>query len=97
MLMATGASFLFLALVFIPMEKVFPAKESQKILRKKWILDLCYFIGQYLLWNGLVLWILNYFSAWLYNIIPGNFRQIVSEQSIWLQATEVIVFSDMLI
>jgi sterol desaturase/sphingolipid hydroxylase (fatty acid hydroxylase superfamily) len=97
MLMATGACFLFLALVFIPMEKIFPAKEGQKILRKKWILDLCYFIGQYLLWNGLVLWILNYFSTWLYNIIPGNFRRIVSAQPIWLQATEVIVFSDMLI
>ena len=32
MLIATGASLLFLALVFIPMEKVFPAKEGQKIL-----------------------------------------------------------------
>ena len=97
LLLATGASFVFLALLFIPMERVFPAKKQQKIFRRYWILDLCYFLGQYLLWNSLVLWILNYFNFWLDDILPLSFRTAVQNQSVWLQAIEVLILSDLLI
>lgn len=97
LLLGTGASLLFLALVFIPMEKVFPAQKEQKVFRKHWLLDLCYFLGQYLLWNGLVLWILNYGAAWLDGIIPTKFRALTASQPIWLQALEVLFLSDLLI
>jgi sterol desaturase/sphingolipid hydroxylase (fatty acid hydroxylase superfamily) len=97
LLLAAGASLLFLALVFIPMEKVFPAKRDQKVFRKDWIVDLCYFLGQYLLWSGLVLWALNYFSFWLDNIIPQNLRELIQKQPLWLQSIEVLFFSDLLI
>ncbi|HLG40440.1 MAG TPA: sterol desaturase family protein [Chitinophagaceae bacterium] len=97
LLLTIGASSLFLVLVFIPMEKVFPAKKGQKIFRRDWILDLCFFLGQYLLWSGLVLWILNYFSFWLDDIIPQNFRTTIQKQPLWLQTFEVLFFSDLLI
>lgn len=97
LLIATGLSLLFLSLVFIPLEKVFPAKPNQKIFRKFWLLDLCYFLGQYLLWSGLVLWILQHFSLWLSSVIPVLIRQTIQNQSIWLQAFEVIVLSDLII
>jgi len=97
LLLATGASMLFLSLVFIPMEKVFPAKPGQKVFRKGWILDLCFFLGQYLLWSGLVLSVLNYFNFALDDILPQQFRKTVQAQPIWLQAIEVLVFSDLLI
>ncbi len=97
LILVAGASLFFLALIFIPMEKVFPAKKGQKIFRKAWILDLCYFLGQYFLWNGLVLWILNYFSFWLDSIVSQNFRELIQEQPLWLQAIEVLFFSDLLI
>lgn len=97
LIIATGASLLFLCLVFIPLEKVFPAKTGQKIFRKGWLLDLCYFLGQYLLWSGLVLFILQYFSSWLTGIIPASFRQTIQKQPLWLQAIEVIFFSDLII
>jgi sterol desaturase/sphingolipid hydroxylase (fatty acid hydroxylase superfamily) len=97
LLLTAGVSLLFLALVFVPMEKVFPAKRGQKIFRKEWILDLCYFSGQYLLWSGLVLWALNYFSFWFDNIISQNFRELVKTQPLWLQSIEVLFFSDLLI
>jgi len=97
LLLGTGASLLFLALAFIPMEKVFPAKAGQPIFRPHWILDLCFFLGQYLLWNGLVLWVLNEAEGWLSAIIPASFRQSVGRQPIWLQALEVLFFSDLII
>jgi sterol desaturase/sphingolipid hydroxylase (fatty acid hydroxylase superfamily) len=94
---AAGLSFLFLMLVFVPMEKVFPAKARQKFLRPSWFLDLTFFLGQYVLWNGLVLWALSYFSGWLDDIVPHKFRSAVAGQPWWLQAVEVIVLSDFLI
>ena len=97
LLIATGASLLFLCLVFIPIEKAFPAKREQKIFRKDWLTDLCYFLGQYLVWSGLVLWVLQYFSGWLNTIVAPSFRQNVQRQSIWIQSIEVIVFSDLII
>ncbi len=54
-ILATGGSFLFLCLVFHPLERAFPAKQGQRFLRPEWWIDLCFFLGQYLLWSGLVL------------------------------------------
>lgn len=93
----TAVSLLFLCLVFIPLEKAFPAKKDQKIFRKGWLTDLCYFLGQYLLWSGIVLWVLQYFSFWLDGIIPGSFREKIGRQPLWLQAVEVLFLSDLLI
>ena len=96
-LLATGASLFFLALMFIPMEKAFPAKPNQKIFRPKWFLDLCYFFGQYLLWSSLVLISLNYFGFWFDKNIPFQFRTTIATQPFWLQAIEVLLLSDFLI
>lgn len=96
-LLATGVSLLFLALVFIPMEKAFPAKKEQKIFRPKWVLDLCYFVGQYLLWSGFVLKALSYLGNWIDKNISLTFRSPVAQQPLWLQAIEVLLLSDLLI
>lgn len=97
LVLASGGSLLFLVLVFVPMEKVFPAKPGQPFFRAGWALDLCFFLGQYLLWSGLVLWTLNYFNAWLSGIVPADFRLAVAAQPWWLQAAEVVLLSDLLI
>lgn len=94
---ATGLSILFLLLIFVPMEKVFPARPAQKILRPHWFTDLLFFLGQYLLWGGLVLWVLNHFGNWIDGVMPSTFRQMVASQPWWLQALEVIVLSDFII
>jgi len=94
---AAGLSFLFLLLMFFPMERVFPAEARKGLLRPSWVLDLCFFLGQYLLWSGLVLWMLSYFSFWLDGLIPAGFRKAVGNQPWWLQAIEVIILSDFII
>ena len=94
---ATAFSFLFLAAVFRPLELAFPAKRGQRFFRPKFLLDLCFFLGQYLLWSGLVLWVLTLFSRWLTAIVPSGFRQGVASQPWWLQAVEVVLLSDFLI
>jgi sterol desaturase/sphingolipid hydroxylase (fatty acid hydroxylase superfamily) len=94
---ASGASFLFLVLVFRPLELVFPAKPGQRFLRPSWFTDVCFFLGQYLLWNGLVLWALLHFRGWLDGIVPSDFRHAVAAQPWWLQVIEVVLLSDLFI
>lgn len=82
---------------FIPMEKVFPAKKGQKVFRPHWLLDACFFFGQYLLWGAAVLWVLSYFNNWLGDVIPFEIKEQVKAQPFWLQAIEVLILSDFLI
>lgn len=93
----TAFALLFLLLVFIPMEKVFPAKAGQKIFRPDWLLDFCFFLGQYIFWNSLVIGLLTHFSYALNDVMPAAFRNAVASQPWGLQAVEVIVLSDILI
>lgn len=97
LIIASLASFLLLSLVFIPMEKVFPAKKDQKIFRKKWLLDFCFFLGQYLFWSGLVLGTLHYYGTYLSGLIPSIFQEKIANQPFVLQIIEVLLFSDFLI
>lgn len=92
----TGLSLVILVLIFRPMEKVFPAKE-QKFFRPDWILDLCFFVGQYAVWTSLVLWALSYVNHWITGIIPNDFREGVAAQPWWLQFFEMILLSDFFI
>ena len=94
---STGVSFLFLCLVFWPLEAAFPAKPGQKFFRPAWWTDLCFFLGQYLLWTSLVFWLLSRFGGWIEWIVPANFRAAVARQPWWLQAFEVILLSDFFI
>jgi sterol desaturase/sphingolipid hydroxylase (fatty acid hydroxylase superfamily) len=97
LVLSAGISFFFLVLVFRPLEMVFPARRGQGFFRPAWFTDLCFFLGQYLLWSGLVLWVLTHFSHWLTAIVPADFRAGVAAQPWWLQALEVVLLSDVLV
>jgi sterol desaturase/sphingolipid hydroxylase (fatty acid hydroxylase superfamily) len=92
-----GLTFFFLILVFRPLELVFPAQVGQRFCRPAWFTDLCFFLGQYLLWSGLVLWVLTQFSGWLDGIIPRSLHAAVASQPWLLQAFEAILLGDFLI
>jgi sterol desaturase/sphingolipid hydroxylase (fatty acid hydroxylase superfamily) len=94
---STGLSFVFLVVVFRPLEVAFPARRGQRFFRPAWFTDLCFFLGQYLLWGGLVLWTLSHFGHWLDGLVPHDFRHAVASQPWWLQAVEVVLLSDLLI
>lgn len=88
---------IFLSLLFIPMELAFPAKKNQKIFRAKWHVDLCFFLGQYLLFSGLVIAILNYAGQWFDEHVTLSFRTYIYSQPFILQCIEVFAISDFLI
>jgi len=95
--LAIGAAFTGLFLVFRPLEMAFPAKKGQKFFRPEWWQDLFFFLGQYLLFSSLVLYLLNDWGSWLHVWLPENFRVSVKSQPWWLQAVEVILLSDLFV
>jgi sterol desaturase/sphingolipid hydroxylase (fatty acid hydroxylase superfamily) len=97
MTLSSGGAFLFLTAVFRPLELAFPAKKGQRFFRPAWFVDLCFFLGQYLLWSGAVFWLLTRFGSWVDGIAPRDFRHAVASQSWWLQAIEVVALSDFFI
>ncbi len=96
-LLTVGASFIVLCVLFRPLEMAFPAKQGQKFLRPEWWTDLWFFLGQYLLWGGAVLWVLSRFGSWIGGVMPEGFRAAVADQPWWLQAVEVIILSDLFV
>jgi len=94
---STGLGLLFLVALFRPLELAFPAKPQQRFFRPDWVTDLSFLLGQYLLWSGLVFWLLVHFAYWLDGIMPSEFRESVAAQPWWLQAVEVIFLSDLFV
>lgn len=89
-------SLAYLALVFRPLEVVFPAR-AQRFLRPQWSTDLSYFAGQYLFWNGLEFGLLAGASRWLEAHGPAAPRAALAGLPWWLQAVLVVLASDLLL
>lgn len=60
-----AASFAVLAIVFAPLERLFPARPGQSVFRARWLVDLCFFAGQYLFFAAVTAWLLRGVSVWL--------------------------------
>lgn len=95
--LGSGLSLIVLAVLFVPMERVFPAKKNQAFFREHWSLDLTFFMGQYFIWGALVLLAMFNVSEWMNSIVPDTIRELIHQQPMWLQALEVLIISDFLI
>lgn len=95
LLFSTAASFLFLWVIFWPIEKLFPANKEQRLLRPEWWTDVFFFLGQYLLWGSLMLWALTYFSTRIADFMPTQIREIVASLPLWAQILCVLFLSDL--
>jgi sterol desaturase/sphingolipid hydroxylase (fatty acid hydroxylase superfamily) len=66
-LLAMGAGLAVLLVVFVPLERLFPARPDQPILRPGLAADAVFFAGQYLVWSGVSVAIL----AWVQQALAG--------------------------
>ena len=96
-LLGTGLSFLLLFVIFSPLERMFPANRDQKFFRPEWWTDLCFFLGQYLIWTGAVFVGIAWIGNHIVEIIPVEFHKKVATQPMWIQIIEVVLLSDVLI
>lgn len=95
LVLSCGLSFLFLCVVFRPLELVFPARSGQRFFRPAWFSDLGFFVGQYVVWNGLIFLLLARAGLWLDGAVPRGFRASIASQGWLVQAIEVVFLSDL--
>jgi lathosterol oxidase len=84
----------FLALIFVPLERLFTRREEQGVFRKAWQLDLTYFFVSHLLVQLTVFLTFlpaKVFFAWAIN---AEFQRALAEQPAWLQFVEVLCVAD---
>ena len=85
---------LVLALVFIPLERAFPAVSSQRVLRRGWVTDIKYF-----LFSHVGLQLISFFTVipiqvFLHDKLNIHYQQRVAAQPLWLQFIEILLVID---
>jgi sterol desaturase/sphingolipid hydroxylase (fatty acid hydroxylase superfamily) len=85
---------LIVALIFLPLERIFALHPEQKVFRKNWLNDLVYlFINGIFITIGFVI-IIGAALAAIKLLMPDGLEDAVRAQPIWLQAIEAIVVAD---
>lgn len=82
-----------LIVVFVPLERVFPARRGQRVLRRELALDLTFFAGQYLLWNALAVSALSAMHRVLH--APPSLRVAVASLSAPVQIVLAVILGDL--
>src|SRR5678816_2033831 len=86
-----GLSFLVLFAIFRPLELAYPAKKEQRFFRPQWWTDFCFLVGQYLFFNGAVLWVLTWCEPWVRAATPHVVRDFIGRQHMLAQTIFVVV------
>ena len=84
-----------LAAIFVPLERVFPARPGQSILRPALALDGCFFFGQYLLTSAASLAALGLVSGALRD--HGAWLRVAAHLPSWLQVALAVVLGDFVV
>ena len=93
-LLTALGSLALLSLAFGPLERAFPARPGQRVLRAGLAVDLCFFAGQYLVWSSVSLSLLLPAREILGGAL-GGFHATVAAWPFAVQAALAVVFGDL--
>src|SRR5690348_5514737 len=86
---------LITALIFIPLERLLPLHQGQRIFRRGWQTDVIYLLlNSILIKLGLLAVIIAAISLADF-VLPPVFREGVASQPLWLQIAEAVLLSDL--
>lgn len=91
-LVAAAINLAVLAAVFVPLERVFPARSRQKVLRRGLWLDGCFYLAQYLVTTTSSVALLRLFTSCL-RVHPAS----LAASPAWVQVPAAIVLGDLLV
>jgi len=94
-LLTTVGSLALLALAFVPLERAFPARAGQRVLRPSLGVDLCFFAGQYLLWSGIALSLLLAVRDRLALAALEHLRVWIAARPFWAQLVAAVALGDL--
>ena len=86
---------LVFALVFVPLERAFPLRPGQRVLRAGWTTDVAYFFV-----NHVGIQLLTFLSLWPAMSLAralglDEVSQLVASQPVWLQVLELMLLADL--
>ncbi len=84
-----------IALVFVPLERLLPARPTQGALRRDWFNDVVYFLLNRIPIGIGLLFAMAMAATLGEALIPVAFREYVARQPLWLQVTVVILIADL--
>lgn len=86
---------LVLALVFIPLERLYPKDQDQRVLRRGWITDMKYFLFSHVGVQLISFFTIIPIQVFLHDHVHVGFQQWVAAQPLWLQFIEILVVVDL--
>ncbi|MFP1684062.1 sterol desaturase family protein [Alloalcanivorax sp. C16-1] len=86
---------LVLALVFIPLERLYPKDRDQRVLRRGWITDMKYFLFSHVGVQLISFFTVIPIQVFLHDHVHVGFQQWVAAQPLWLQFIEILVVVDL--
>jgi sterol desaturase/sphingolipid hydroxylase (fatty acid hydroxylase superfamily) len=95
-LLTAVVSLAVLALVFGPLERVFPARPGQPALRPELATDLAFFAGQYLVFAAVAVAVLASVDAVVSPLVPLSFRTWSEGQPLWGRVALALALGDLL-
>lgn len=83
------------ALIFVPLESLFPRHKEQKIIRKNLRTDVLHALIGYIF--SFFISLVFIFGMWtvLSPLVPGDLKTFIADLPIWLQVISLIVFGDL--
>lgn len=94
-IVTTIVSIAILAAVFVPLERLFPARPGQRIFRSGIGTDGLFFVGQYLVWSGLAITSLTAF----HHLVRSHFARPSALVGLptWLLCIIVVIAGDLVV
>jgi sterol desaturase/sphingolipid hydroxylase (fatty acid hydroxylase superfamily) len=86
---------LVIALVFIPLEYLFPARREQKFFRKNWRNDLVTMLANAVAVTFGMVVTFAVMGLLIRLVVPVDFFALVRAQPLWLQVIEVLILADL--
>jgi sterol desaturase/sphingolipid hydroxylase (fatty acid hydroxylase superfamily) len=97
LLAIAGVSLVLFAVMFVPLERAFPARAAQRPWRTDSAVDLAFFAGQYLVWSTLALLVLTAVRGQLDHVVPAAWRADAAALPLAAQVAIAIVAGDLLV
>ncbi|HEY7757907.1 MAG TPA: sterol desaturase family protein [Burkholderiales bacterium] len=86
---------LFLALVFVPLERLFPRQPDQSVFRVGWTTDGLYFLVSHVAVQILTFLTLLPATVLSAQLVQPALREAVASQPLWLQVLEMMLLADL--
>jgi sterol desaturase/sphingolipid hydroxylase (fatty acid hydroxylase superfamily) len=93
----TLLTFACLAVVYGALERAFPARPARRFRDADFLTDGCFFLGQYLVWSVVALWLLSAAHGVVNTHAPLGLRSAAAAVPVWLLATLAVLLGDILV